>query len=331
MSERKRILHVHVGPPKTGTSAIQHYFAGLNSGTITYPTTGRWPDGSHNMLTFALAGTPNWGAIEIEPLPKLIRALSHELEAARGDVLISSEGFADPQTYRKFLARFEGPLARFDRIVPILVLRHPVERVASLYNQAVKDAHLGETLLPDAYLERHISEHRLMPQVNRWRSNVSPETRFLPYAPAGTLLARFCALLDQPAPEASDWRNRSLGGVGLALCLIGNRHLRRSEARQGFLEALRADGAIRLWHGPSFPFSAPATERALQDVVKRDVAALFAQTGIDARAWERPDTIRLSDADRNQIRAAAATHLPDSAAVREDVDRVIATLGGASD
>lgn len=52
----KRMLYIHVGPSKTGTTAIQSIFQDLNDNRLTYPKAGRWPDGSHNLLYFSING-----------------------------------------------------------------------------------------------------------------------------------------------------------------------------------------------------------------------------------------------------------------------------------
>jgi len=329
MSEGRRTLYIHVGPAKTGTSAIQHYFAGLDLPDLTYPRSGQWPDRSHNMLGFSLGRAKRWGAVEVAPLEELAPKFSAELDNAEQDALISSEGLANPEIYGTLLTTFAPAIARFDRVVPIFVIRHPVEAVASRYNQAVKDSYLGEKTLPDAYLTLRIAQSRLVEQVAFWRAK-APAAKFLLYHPAQTLLARFCQAIDRPdlAPATAEWRNRSLGGVGLALCLLGNRHLESESDRRAYFQSLRETPGLRMWRGASFPFSREATSRALDTVVNPELDRLFDRFGMDARNWTPPDRVQLAADELAQVSEIAQNHLPRSAALTEDIDRVTRAIEG---
>ena len=89
-------LTIHIGPHKTGTTAIQaafsHSAAALRRQGVLYPKR-HWRQQAHHRLAFALKGkempggdTPDLGA-ELE-------ALCHTLAEAKGEkVLISSEEF----------------------------------------------------------------------------------------------------------------------------------------------------------------------------------------------------------------------------------------------
>jgi len=252
-----RRLFVHVGPAKTGTTAIQSLFRDLADPALAYPAAGQWQDGSHNLLAFALQGAGHRGAVKVPPRDDLLPVVAAELAAAPRDALISSEGLSQPALYRQLLDGLGAAVAGFDQVIPILTLRHPLERAASDYNQRVKDAHYGETALPDIDLAGRIAAHRLCPLIAKWQQ-AAPEVRLLAYHPASSLVARFCTLVDRPdlAPAEAPWKNRSLGGVGLALLLIGNRLLPDGPARHRFLaEDMRGQPGLHLWRGASFPFS----------------------------------------------------------------------------
>ena len=45
-----RTLYIHVGPAKTGTSAIQHALLTHDGSVVTYPQVGLSRGGSHNNL-----------------------------------------------------------------------------------------------------------------------------------------------------------------------------------------------------------------------------------------------------------------------------------------
>ncbi|NKX46227.1 hypothetical protein [Roseicyclus persicicus] len=326
-----RRLFVHVGPPKTGTTAIQSLFRDLGDPRLAYPTAGQWPDGAHNLLTFALRGETSWGAIVIPPVAELMPQVSAELDAAPADALISSEGLANVASYRQLLDALGPTVARFDAVIPILTLRHPLERAASDYNQRVKDAQHGERALPDDDLARRIDALRITPMIEAWR-RVSPETRLLSYHPAESLLARFCALVGRPdlTPPETPWRNRSLGGVGLALLLLGNRLLPDPAARHRFLaEDLKDQHGLRLWRGASFPYSDAAVDRAMATTVTPDLEAARDRHGVDLTAWTRPPRATLSEADRAQIRQVAEAFLPASDRRAAEIEAVMAAFPAA--
>jgi hypothetical protein len=45
-------VFIHVGPPKTGTSAVQHVMRTHDNSQVLYPKVGLWADGSHHNLAF---------------------------------------------------------------------------------------------------------------------------------------------------------------------------------------------------------------------------------------------------------------------------------------
>jgi hypothetical protein len=147
-----RTLYLHVGPPKTGTSAIQAYFKDQPQihPQIHYPLTGRWHDGSHHRLIFAQQQITQYGETVIPAWPDLLKTLDKELSLTEKDVLISSE-HCEPS----FINAISSILTKHQLQVKIIVVfRHPIERAASTYNQQVKDPAIGLNLLPDNFLVR---------------------------------------------------------------------------------------------------------------------------------------------------------------------------------
>lgn len=82
---------MHLGPSKTGTSAIQGFFRDQGASSILYPKTGRWPDGSHHNLPFAFDGKTQYGGIDIPPWEQLCQELDKEISSYKNNILISSE------------------------------------------------------------------------------------------------------------------------------------------------------------------------------------------------------------------------------------------------
>lgn len=325
MPDAARRLFVHLGPAKTGTSAVQAVFRNLSDPRLTYPRTGQWPDGSHNLLALSINGLRERGPQRIPPIEDLMPPFLDELAQAPGDALISSEILCTPPSYHALMDHLKDVLPRFDAVVPLLALRHPIERAASAYNQLVKDAHFGENSLPDTFLLTQAKPHQITPFIQTW-SHEAPGAKFLLYHPKSGFLSRFCAALDRPdlAPEHPGQANRSLGGTGLALLLLGNRHLTGATARaEFFTDVVRGTAAVKPWKGPSFPFSPTAVDQAMEMCLSQDLALAHDTFGIDLTGWTAPDPIALSDTDADLVRELATKHLS-GAGLADDIARVLA-------
>ena len=65
-----RTLYLHVGPRKTGTSALQHILRNHDNSIVVYPKVGLWGDGSHHGLVFRFFGVDRSG--KIYPVVKVV-------------------------------------------------------------------------------------------------------------------------------------------------------------------------------------------------------------------------------------------------------------------
>lgn len=122
---------LHIGPHKTGTTAIQQFLFrnrdGLRDQGILYRTSGGTPD--HN----ALAAAFRTGASPTEAGQAFIARLLKDAGDQR--VLISSEMLSESGIdANAFLACFEGHM-----VGAIGYLRHPYDLMVSAYNQRVRD------------------------------------------------------------------------------------------------------------------------------------------------------------------------------------------------
>ena len=298
----KRTLAIHVGPPKTGTSAVQKVFVTTRRPGILYPSTGRWPDGAHHVVIFALRGIARVGDVEIPPRAEVIGSLLSEIRGCDDDVLISSEALT-PATFRLLLDELGPVLGRFDRIVALFVAREPIAGAASSYNQHVKDSMIGEGRSPDPWLDVSWSRFSIGPEIARW-NEVVPALEVIPYEPAAGFVPRFLARMGLDAAEPADVGrpNRSMGGKALATLVLANRVNRTFTTRRRFWERLRADPTFRIWRGESFPFSpeaiATARERFADD--HRILADLGGTGEIGCRHATHARFV-LSSADLRQI------------------------------
>lgn len=260
-----RTLFLHVGPAKTGTSAIQAFFKSREFDSVYYPEAGQWPDGAHHKLVFAAKGLRKYGVIDIPEWSDLKQQLYAEIAATDKDIFLSSE-VCQPD----FMEVVRGITSQFGlKLVVIMVYRNAIERASSVYNQDVKDPVVGLNLTPDDFLQQKANQLRIRPLFERWEREVN-DIRLLPYVSDKPLLERICALLgvQTTTDDAAKVFNRSMGGHALLAMLIANKLLPSEEQRRAFFDAMRALTDFRIWTGSSYPFSREAVEilkKELQD------------------------------------------------------------------
>lgn len=230
-----RTLYLHLGPAKTGTSAIQHILSCHDGSVVLYPRVGLWPDGSHHNLVLNFFGNFQRPDVIRENPEDLLAQLRHEARASDRNLVISSETLAGHRNLGKFIAALQEAIGGGCRVVLVVVTREHRERVASLYNQRVKDAVTGETRGPDAFLTEHPERFCYNDLLRRLQKS-GLELIVLNYHPAEDFVARCLALFgfapDQipPAPR----RNVSLGRVALVATLAANRAMESREERARF-------------------------------------------------------------------------------------------------
>ena len=235
-----RTLYLHVGPPKTGTSAIQHALRTHDDSVVIYPKVDLWADGAHHNLAFNL--------LQMQPRPETVKRDRAELldELARcfgasdRDIVISSEalfGHAKLGQFIETLASVSGGPIAVDIIV---VCREHFGRVASQYNQQVKDPVLMERGTPDDYLRRAATKITYIPQLRALR-RMGLAATVIPYEPAATLVARFLTHVGFPQdriPGAAA-RNVSMSRKALIATLAANNVAADIAARNRYFDALR--------------------------------------------------------------------------------------------
>lgn len=150
-----RALFLHLGPAKTGTSAIQHILSHHDGSVVLYPHVGLWGDGSHHNLVLNFYGEYQRPEMERENVGCLFARLADEAPASDRDLVISSEMLAGRKKIRDFANAIQTAAGCELRIVCVVVVREHRERAASLYNQRVKDAVFLEQRSPDEFLIEH--------------------------------------------------------------------------------------------------------------------------------------------------------------------------------
>ncbi|MCA0869368.1 hypothetical protein LCL97_00895 [Seohaeicola saemankumensis] len=253
---------------------------------LVYPATGQWPDGAHHKLSFALQGRTSYGTIDIPDWDALLPALIDELDhaiAQTKDVVISSE-LLTPELAQTFLARVLPALATpFDKVTVIVVLRHPLERAASSYNQQIKDQQTDEARMPNVYLKEAGEQLCLMPLITAWQRMDLPVI-FLNYHPSRDLVQRFLDLIGfghAAPPQQTQRRNASMNGFGLTAMLCARRLGLDIDQRNALFDTLRANKSLNIWNGPSFPFAEGPVRQFLNTKVAADLQQVKQETGLD--------------------------------------------------
>jgi len=136
-----RTTIVHIGAPKTGTTAAQKFFTdaadALRARGVLYPDVCLRGFGHHDLAFLVGGGYPIWATPQPRDLASLAQDLARALRRPEPCVLLSSENFflqPDPPALKSLLDASEA-----GRTAHILVhLRRQDHMAISWYNQAVK-------------------------------------------------------------------------------------------------------------------------------------------------------------------------------------------------
>jgi hypothetical protein len=235
-----RTLFLHVGPAKTGTSAVQHILRRHDSSIVIYPKVGLWADGSHHNLILNYFGEYTRPEVVREDPASLLARIGEEARRSNRDIVISSETLAGRKDIAGFSAALEREIGSPLRVEIVVVVREHFERAASLYNQRVKDAVTGETRDPDAFLAaqpRSLCYANLLKRLQETGFDLS----VLNYHPAEDCVQRVLERLGFPQQAVSDYptRNVSLSRPALVASLAANRVAGSPDERNKFTAALR--------------------------------------------------------------------------------------------
>jgi hypothetical protein len=221
----RQTLYLHVGPAKTGTSAIQHFLRDGEDPTLFYPQVGQWADGSHHNLILNFSGNFSRPEVVKRDAVEMLEEIGAEARSSKKNIIISSEILAGQKNIGAFIEACKdvwkiSPLA----VKIIIVCREHFERASSLYNQRVKDSETLERESADQFLSERA--HRLLyaPIIGRLEQT-GAEVVAINYHPSATMLERFLAEIGfKNAPlTAQQPRNISLSIKGLVIYLALNR------------------------------------------------------------------------------------------------------------
>jgi hypothetical protein len=311
-------LFVHVGPPKTGTSAIQHVLRTHDDSSVVYPKVGLWRDGAHHNLVFNFFEDFARPEVERADAAGLFAAIGAHARATRRNVVISSEALIgrDVGAFTRALVPYLG-MAPADAAI-IVVCREHFGRAASLYNQRVKDPFYNETRSPGTYLRQSASGLCYMPMLEQLTcSGVAVEV--INYHPAQDLVPRFLRHVGFNAQivPAGEARNTSMSVKGLVATLAINTLARDGDHRAALFDVVRR---MRQFYASSrFIFDHDAAAK-VAPVFDQDRDALRRAHGIalpTIELGEQTDMFCLTRAERDDIAAVCGR-------LGEDGDRIAA-------
>lgn len=242
-----KTLYIHVGPEKTGTTAIQHVLRQHDNSVLVYPRVGEpkngvWGNQYHHTFVLKFYGkkreTP-------DNLGQLFEEVATLTRGNNLDVLISSEILS----LRDDIGAFVEELARHVSDAPVdveilFVCREHFERAASRYGQRLRR---GDERDPDQFLTESATELCYRPMVRELRKTGYRVTA-LNYHPSHGLVERFFkhvgfAEHQIPKPER---RNVSLSTKALIAKLAANRTLEsKFDKRKGSLKYLKKMSAFK--------------------------------------------------------------------------------------
>ncbi len=307
--EAARTLFLHVGPAKTGTSAVQYVLSKHDNSRITYPKIGLWADGSHHNLVFNFYGDTTRPEVRTEDGMAMLGAIAAEARERSGNIIISSEALVS-RDIGAFAQALLGQIGGSPCAVEIiLVCREHYARAASLYNQDVKDSVTMERQLPGEFLARFAARHSYTEMIRKltW---FGFNIRVLNYHPSESFVPRFLQHIGFPPDETTgnEPRNISLSVKGMIATLAANSVAATRDDRARYFAALRR--MSNFFAQSQFIFSAESVAEC-EPAFREDRDFLRQEYGIDLPAPDAQgprDMFFLTPMDLADI-ASATKHL----------------------
>ncbi|HEY3638525.1 MAG TPA: hypothetical protein VGK90_10275 [Rhizomicrobium sp.] len=218
---------------------MQYVLSRHDGSIILYPGVGLWSDGSHHNLVLNFFGNYQRPDVVRDDPARLLAELGRQARVSNSDVVISSEILSGHRDISEFVAAVRAAIGEECRVVVIATVREHRERVASLYNQRIKDAVIGETREPDVFLVDN-PERFCYASLLRRLMRTGFELVVLNYHPAEDFAARCLGLFGFTPGDVPliPRRNVSLGRVALIATLAANRAAESREDRALFDAAL---------------------------------------------------------------------------------------------
>jgi hypothetical protein len=297
----ERKLFIHVGPMKTGTTALQNFLRDHDGSQVLYPKTGQFGSGAHHNLVYNFLGVFSNPIVFRDNCESMFERIAQEARQSDAPIVISSELLSLYNRTGEFIERLLHHLGGTYEVEILFTVREYFARAISIYSQLLKADDPPERNTPDEFLaNRGGTVTYLLPL--RTLAKTGCRIRTFNYDPAPQFVRHFLTHLGFPEdriPHLPD-RNRSLSTRAMVVRLAINRSTIAFERRQRLISELQK---LRRRHTPaSFIFSPDeaisAENRFDADrislyrefgttVPKRDLTNAWSAFSISKRQFER--------------------------------------------
>lgn len=232
-----RKLYVHVGPKKTGTTAIQTTLEQHDGSVVVYPQAGRGEEKSHHPLVlefFKDRESPE--RLPSDCIDRMLADLSREIGGVDRPVVISCEGLET----RDAGAFVDALLPLFGGAVDtefLVAYREHFARISSWYGHRIRTKRQkGVPPSPDEYLERNARKFCYAPFLENLR-HAGWRVTVLNYHPSADWVDRFLKHIGFPqdAIPAVECRNVGLSTKILIASLATKLAVRAERPRLRYL------------------------------------------------------------------------------------------------
>lgn len=295
-------LYVHIGPPKTGTSAVQHVLREHDNSALIYPKVGLWWDGSHHDLIYNFFPDLSHPKSKKADIADLFSAIAAEAGDQGRNIVISSEVLwgLDVGSFVRALRPYIG-----NRKVEVLVTcREHFSLATSMYAHCVKDPRFGEKNLPGDYLARAMKWLTYSHILGALPRDYFP-VRVLNYHPVESFVTRFLEHVGFPLDAAKkiESRNPSLSVKGMIAGLSINRVAADDQERAACFQAVET---ISGFYAPASGIFDGASVSVLRGIFLKDAEYLDREFGVQlpARNDASQDSFFINRDEFDEIQSA---------------------------
>jgi hypothetical protein len=301
-----RKLFIHVGPMKTGTTALQNILRDHDGSLVLYPKTGQYGTGAHHNLVYNFLGNYSNSPTVREDSELLFERVAAETRQSDAPVVISSEVLVMHSRTGEFIKKLLDHLGGGFDVEILFAMREYFARAASLYSQMLRDERYRECGGPDEFIVRRAPMVAYEPALSLLKET-GFKIHLFEYDPAPEFAPRFLKYLGFPEDRIPQIpvQNRSLSIKGMVVRVAINRAVSSLEERREFAPVLQQ---LHPKYGRShFIFGQEAAKVAAKRF-RYDRAIVREQFGIaapmlDTTALGNP--FRIIEKDYEQIMATA--------------------------